>query len=278
MRFERVVIRRIPSLGVAAMLAGCTSDRATDDLTAAPRASVRGAVAASPDFVFEGDISMRSEADPTFRLPEASRARLGQPAAGLAGSPPEYLEQRFDYHLSYVDSGGRIIVEMTPPPDRASGTGARARLGASIWSNLGRIRFASDEEAATVTLVSGRKVVVDGRFIEAIVGAEAGQRARASSIAETPAARSRRLQGMIVPFIRIRPGSALRHTAFDASARHSDRDSSESLRSTWIRTSGEFDVAARRVVTRPEGKPGRMRTLSVELSNAKIAGVPVPLP
>lgn len=276
MSFASLEVRRPCSAGIAlVLLVGCSSDQEPHAGGTAPQVSVQAQAAASPDFVLDADVSMRAEVDPSFRFPEAAGARRTVSAVTAAVPPAALREQRFDYHISYVDSGGRIVVKLTPPANRQSGAAAQTP---SIWSHVARIRFSSDQEAPTVTLPSGREVVVDRRFVEGLFGAQAARAQSASTESETPATRGRRLQRMISPFVRIRAGRPLTRAGFTTRTGGSDSDSSASLRSTWARASDDFDVAVRRVMTRPNGKAGRVLSLTVEVANAKVAGIPTPLP
>lgn len=279
MSFASLEVRRPCSAGIAlVLLVGCSSDQEPHAGGTAPQLSVQAQAAASPDFVLDADVSMRADVDPSFRFPEAAGARRTESALTAAVPPAALREQRFDYHISYVDSGGRIVVNLTPPASRQSGVAAETPSSPSIWSHVTRIRFSSDIEAPTVTLSSGREVVVDSRFVDGLFGAQAARARSAATERETPARRGRRLQGMISPFVRIRAGRPLTRAGFATRTGGSDSDSSASLRSTWARASDDFDVAVHRVMTRPNGKAGRVLSLTVEVANAKVAGVPTPLP
>jgi hypothetical protein len=263
------------------VMTACKGFEEPRNLGVAPLADVDRSNGVGPDFVLQADVSIRAETDPSFRYPASIGARAGKVGARSPDIPVVLTEMRFDYHIAYFDSAGTITVSLTPP------TGLRSEIASdsrspTIWKNIAKIQFSTEASSPTVILNSGREVVVDDQFIEGLFGTKAQMSNREMTRIVTKAARARQLQSMVAPFLRIRHGRSLKRAGIGIRAAFNDSatyaDTSASLESLWIQATEEFDIIARRTIRRPNGRGGRVRSMLIEVTNPRVAGIPSPIP
>ncbi len=246
------------------LLSGCTARDRTPVQPVSSLSVQRGESGQSEaTFLFSGDITILATG------PERS-ALLGSvataPAENASDDAPRTVAQ---YHLEYLEYGERVVLTITPPSQYATkpepGSGGR-RL--APWSSISRIRTSSDSSASALTLWDGRTIASDFATFGSL-GASARLRSRTGADV-SPAQRAAQLRGKIRPMLRTRPGSAFAGAGFDSTGAGASID----RRTTWVPLSSEFDVATSRMLVQPSARTGKHLSLTIEVANARTAGIP----
>ena len=257
-------------IAVVALATGCAVH---DGKEASPAAPVRGVELAASQygtavFQFDADVSIQTETaadgNGAFTSPPPGQVSLREPTA--------YASNVVEYHLSYLETGDRIVVEITPPSSiRAAPAADSVGRSVPIWAQLQRIRMSSDGADTELTLWDGRVIRSD---VAAFPDIPATRDSRVR-VAITRQQRLRHLRAKLSPFLRVRAQSTLRIPGLETAQ---SIDSTPGPRPQWIRASDDFDVLQRRRLPGPAGSRGRKLSVALEVRNATLAGSLSPLP
>ena len=173
-----------------------------------------------------------------------------------------------EYHLTFRDSAGVVIAELSAPTSARRATLPVGAVPLLNWSKVRRIRIRSDAEQAEIFLANGhsfedtRTTMLAGVTGASGVASPVGQRSTAEQ-------RLKGLRSMVSPFVR-------RAAAGGAVPRPRPPDAASTDSSVWVRSQNGVEVALfrRRVANRaaPGVTPHVETTL--EVTNARVSGLP----
>lgn len=229
---------------------GCTGRQEPVSVTSPTLSVASSPVGAESPFSFDGDITIRMTRDVSAQHGSAIR------------------NTSIEYHLSYHDSAGVVIAELSAPTATRRAILPVGTLPLLNWSKIRRIRVRSDAQQAEILLANGHSVE-DNRT--ALLSNATGASGVASPVGQRSTAEQRLkgLRSMISPFVR-------RTAAGGAISRPRPADAASTDSSVWVRFHDGVEVASfrRRVANRAApGVPPHVET-TLEVTNARVSGLP----
>jgi hypothetical protein len=213
--------------------------------------------AASKDspFTFDGDVAMRMTKDSNALSSAAIHNAV------------------VEYHLSYRDSAGIVIAELSAPTSARRGMLPAGTVSLLNWKKIRHIRLRSDATQAEILLTNGHSVLDDRTALVAGVPLGSGVAKPDASQIASPEQRLTGLRSMIAPFVRRAPDMTIISRPKAPNAPVSDS-------SVWIRSADGVEVATfrrRKADAAARGTAPRIET-TLEVRNARVTGHPNLIP
>lgn len=228
-------------------------------------------------FRYESDIAVRLQLDTSSAQGLNSSVHgkmLQQSGVDVA---PVARGMYMAYHLTYSDTAGVIIVDMTEPASVTDKSGQTEMMTVPNWKRLKRIRFSSEREHPEILLTDGRVVSADPAEP---FGPVHGLATRPSTIPTTlkavspsRALREKRLRAMLSSLVRTTPMNGSANPSADTRNESDDQEHE----AEWARMSGRVEALKRRTM-QPSAGPNASRSVVLTVEHVKITGAPTFLP